>query len=132
MTAVFTPDDAHIISGGFGGQARIWTLDGSLSGELVGHEAAVSVVRISPDGATVVTAASDKTVRVWDLQTRRQRSVLGRHRKQVLAARPRRVEGPRVEWRPRWEAERMEPRDGAARGRHRPGRECEVGRRATG
>lgn len=85
MTAVFTPDDAHIISGGFGGQARIWTLDGSLSGELVGHEAAVSVVRISPDGATVVTAASDKTVRVWDLQTRRQRSVLGRHRKQVLA-----------------------------------------------
>jgi len=85
MTAVFTPDDAHIISGGFGGQARIWTLDGSLSGELVGHEAAVSVVRISPDGATVVTAASAKTVRVWDLQTRRQRSVLGRHRKQVLA-----------------------------------------------
>lgn len=85
MTAVFTPDDAHIISGGFGGQARIWTLDGSLSGELVGHEAAVSVVRISPDGATVVTAASDKTVRIWDLQTRRQRSVLGRHRKQVLA-----------------------------------------------
>lgn len=85
MTAVFTPDGEHIISGGFGGQARIWTLDGSLSGELVGHEAAVSVVRISPDGATVATAASDKTVRVWDLQTRRQRSVLGRHRKQVLA-----------------------------------------------
>ena len=85
MTAVFTPDDAHIISGGFGGQARIWTLDGSSSGELVGHEAAVSVVRISVDGATVVTAASDKTVRVWDLQTRRQRSLLGRHRKQVLA-----------------------------------------------
>ena len=85
MTAVFTPDDAHLISGGFGGQARIWTLDGTLNGELVGHEAAVSVVRISPDGLTVVTAASDKTVRVWDLETRRQRSVLGRHRKQVLA-----------------------------------------------
>jgi WD40 repeat protein len=85
MTAVFTPDDAHIISGGFGGQARVWTLDGSLSGELVGHEAAVSVVRISPDGATVVTAASDKTVRVWDLQTMRQRALLGPHRKQVLA-----------------------------------------------
>ena len=85
MTAVFTPDDAHLISGGFGGQARIWTLDGTLAGELVGHESAVSAVRISPDGATVITAASDKTVRVWDLPTMRERAVLGHHRKQVLA-----------------------------------------------
>jgi len=43
MTAAFTPDDAHLISGGFGGQAGIWTTDGTLAGELVGHEAAVSV-----------------------------------------------------------------------------------------
>src|SRR5687768_8189850 len=85
MTAVFTPDDRHLISGGFGGQARIWTLDGTLTGELVGHESAVSAVRISPDGATVITAASDKTVRVWDLPTRRERAVIGKHRKQVLA-----------------------------------------------
>jgi len=85
MTAVFTPDDAHIISGGFGGQARIWTLDGSPAGELVGHESAVSAVRVSPDGATAITAASDRTVRVWDLEARRERFVLGRHRKQVLA-----------------------------------------------
>jgi WD40 repeat protein len=85
MTAVFTPDDAHIISGGFGGQARIWGLDGSPIGELVGHESSVNVVRISPDGATAITAASDRSVRVWDLPARRQRAVLGMHRKQVLA-----------------------------------------------
>jgi WD40 repeat protein len=85
MTAVFTPDDRHLVSGGFGGQARIWGLDGSLAGELVGHEAAISVVRISPDGSTAITASSDKTVRVWDLPARRQRAVLGTHRKQVLA-----------------------------------------------
>src|SRR5918996_848833 len=85
MTAVFTPDDTQIVSGGFGGQARIWALDGSPAGELVGHEAAISVVRISPDGSTAITASSDKTVRVWDLPARRQRAVLGTHRKQVLA-----------------------------------------------
>jgi WD40 repeat protein len=85
MTAVFTPDDRHLVSGGFGGQARIWKLDGSLAGELVGHESAVSVIRISADGATAITASSDKTVRVWDLPGRRQRAVLGTHRKQVLA-----------------------------------------------
>lgn len=85
MTAVFTADDMHLVSGGFGGQARIWALDGSPVGELVGHESAVSVVRISPDGATAITASSDKTVRVWDLAARRQRVVLGTHRKQILA-----------------------------------------------
>jgi WD40 repeat protein len=85
MTAVFTPDGTQIISGGFGGQARIWTLDGSPAGELVGHESAVTAVRISPDGATAITAASDKTVRVWDLRTRSERAVLGRHRRQVQA-----------------------------------------------
>ena len=85
MTAVFTPDDSQIISGGFGGQARIWAIDGTLAGELVGHESAVTAVRIAPDGATVITAASDRTVRVWDLAARREIAVLGRHRKQVLA-----------------------------------------------
>lgn len=92
MTAVFTPDDAHIVSGGFGGQGRIWTPDGEMDGELVGHESAISVVRISPDGTTAITASSDKSVRVWDLPSRRERFVLGSHRKQVLALD---LDGPR-------------------------------------
>jgi WD40 repeat protein len=85
MTAIFTPDGSNIVSGGFGGQARIWTLDGELVGELIGHESSVNVVRISADGAMALTAASDKTVRVWDLPARSERLVLGKHRKQVLA-----------------------------------------------
>ena len=85
MTAVFTPDDEHIISGGFGGQARIWTPDGEPAGELEGHDSSVNVIRISSDGATAVTASSDKTVRVWDLPERSPRVVLGKHKKQVLA-----------------------------------------------
>ena len=59
MTAVFTPDDAYLISGGFGGRARIWTLNGELASELVGHQSAVTVVRVSADGETVITVASD-------------------------------------------------------------------------
>ncbi len=85
MTVVFTPDDQELISGGFGGQARIWTLDGRPAGELAGHEQSVNVVRISADGETAITASSDKTVRVWDLPTRSERGILGRHRRQILS-----------------------------------------------
>lgn len=85
MTAVFTPDDAYIVSGGFGGQARIWTRDGEPAGELEGHAASVNVIRISADGGTAVTASSDKTVRTWDFVAREQRAILGKHKKQVLA-----------------------------------------------
>ena len=85
MTAVFVPGDEHIISGGFGGQARIWDREGNRVGELAGHESSVNVIRISADGATAITASSDKTVRTWDLPARTERAVLGRHRRQVLA-----------------------------------------------
>jgi WD40 repeat protein len=84
QTAVFTPDDRHLLSGGFGGEARIWTLAGERLGELVGHESSVNVILVSRDGSLVVTASSDRTVRTWDLPARRQRAVLGRHRSQVL------------------------------------------------
>ena len=85
MTAVFVPGDEQIISGGFGGQARIWDREGNRVGELAGHESSVNVIRISADGATAITASSDKTVRAWDLPARTERAVLGRHRRQVLA-----------------------------------------------
>ena len=85
MTAVFLPDDTHVISGGFGGQARIWTLDGKPAGELAGHESSVNVIRMSSDGSLALTASSDKTVRTWDLPGRAQRAILGKHRKQVLS-----------------------------------------------
>ena len=85
MTAVFVPDDDQIISGGFGGQARIWDLEGNPIGELEGHEQSVNVIRISADGATAITASSDKTIRTWDLPARTERAIIGRHRRQVLA-----------------------------------------------
>jgi WD40 repeat protein len=85
MVVQFTPDDAHLLSGGFGGQARIWTPDGELVGELSGHESSVNVIRVSDDGSMAITAASDKTVRLWDIPARKEIAILGRHKKQVLA-----------------------------------------------
>jgi WD40 repeat protein len=84
MTAVFTPDDRHLLTGGFGGQARIWSLDGTAAGELVGHESSVNAIVVSSDGTLAVTASSDQTVRSWDLPARRQVALLGTHKRQVL------------------------------------------------
>ena len=84
QVVVFTPDDRHVLSGGFGGEARIWTLSGELVGELAGHESSVNAILVSRDGSLAITASSDRTVRSWDLPARRQRALLGRHRTQVL------------------------------------------------
>ena len=82
----FTPDGRELLTGGFQGQARLWsTADWSPSGELVGHDASVNSVAIDRHGTRVVSASSDKTVRLWNLSTREQIAVLGRHTKQALS-----------------------------------------------
>lgn len=82
----FVPGGRELLSGGFSGQARIWsTIDWSSVGELVGHTGSVNGFGLSGDGTRVVTASSDKTVRLWDLPARMELATLGKHRKQVLA-----------------------------------------------
>jgi WD40 repeat protein len=82
----FLPGGRELISGGFSGQARIWsTRDWSSVGELVGHTGSVNGFGLSGDGSRIVTASSDKTVRLWDLPGRTEIATLGKHRKQVLA-----------------------------------------------
>ena len=43
------------------------------------HEGAVNAVAFSPDGRTALTASSDKTARLWDVETGRPRGAAWKH-----------------------------------------------------
>src|SRR3954452_12808884 len=44
-----------------------------------GHTAAVTCVAVSPDGKTLASASSDKTIKLWDVATGKQRATLKGH-----------------------------------------------------
>ena len=72
----FTPDGHELLTGGFGGQARIWsTRDWSRVGELVGHTNSVNGFGLDGLGGAI-TVSSDGSVRLWDVPSRTAREVL--------------------------------------------------------
>lgn len=72
----FTPDGRELLTGGFGGQARIWsTHDWARIGDLVGHTASVNGFGLDRQGHAV-TVSSDGSVRLWDVPARRELGVL--------------------------------------------------------
>ncbi|MEM7310714.1 MAG: WD40 repeat domain-containing protein [Planctomycetota bacterium] len=57
-----------LVSGGYGGAVRVWTVggaDGGGSVELVGHEDDVLAVALDADGTRVASSSDDGTVRLW-------------------------------------------------------------------
>jgi WD40 repeat protein/DNA-binding SARP family transcriptional activator len=80
----FGPDGLLVTSGG-DATARLWDLE-SASERLVlrGHQAIISGVAVSPDGARIATASDDGTTRLWDATSGEEVLTLHGHRALVF------------------------------------------------
>jgi WD40 repeat protein/sulfur relay (sulfurtransferase) DsrC/TusE family protein len=79
-SVAFSPDGKAIVSGSYGKaivsgsydrtlRLCLWDLQGNPIGQpFLGHNDSVNSVAFSPDGKTVLSGSSDKTLRLWDLQ----------------------------------------------------------------
>lgn len=79
LSVAFSPDGSHFLSGGcialgnFGcdnGGMSLWDVEtGELLKVFEGHDDTVLSVAFSPDGATILSSASDSTIILWDVVT---------------------------------------------------------------
>src|SRR6267154_4011550 len=68
MSAAFSPDGKHIVSGSRDNTIRLWDAETGepLRPPLNGHENIVYSVAFSPDGRRIVSGSLDKTIWLWD------------------------------------------------------------------
>ena len=66
----FSPDNKRIASAR-GTVVDLWNSDGSLDYTLEGHSDLINSVKFSPDGKTLVTGSSDKTIKLWNSSDRK-------------------------------------------------------------
>jgi len=85
-TLGWSPDGAHIASGGWDGTAQVWeAATGHPALTYRGHPGSVNTLGWSPDGARIASGASDRTAQVWEAATGKQVVVYGGHRSDVTA-----------------------------------------------
>nr|WP_306337387.1 caspase family protein [Streptomyces sp. KL118A] len=72
VSVAFSPDGGLLASGGFDGEVLLWDpAKGKPLSVLVGHKSAVNDLAFDPATRRLATAADDKTVRLWDVETGR-------------------------------------------------------------
>ncbi len=97
---VFSPDGKKLISGSLDGTIRLLNVDGNEKKSLVGlfqtgplgkqrpilkgHIDQILTIALSPDGKTVASGSSDKTIRLWDTHTQKTKAILQGHTERVL------------------------------------------------
>src|SRR5581483_9191676 len=71
----FTPDGSRLLAAD-GAAVVVWDVAASRAiARLEGHEREVRQLRISPDGKQVLTAAIDRTARLWELGSAASRKI---------------------------------------------------------
>jgi WD40 repeat protein len=92
-TAVFSPDGRYLAAFArhFLDQqnvAPLWDLQSGVAAtaRLTGHEGSILSAAFSPDSRWLVTTAEDRSARVWDVSTGRERFVLRGHLRAVTSA----------------------------------------------
>jgi WD40 repeat protein len=71
--AVFDHRGLRIATANAGGLVELWSPDGTRLATLTGHgSTVVQDVEFSPDGRFLLSAANDRTARVWDLSAHRE------------------------------------------------------------
>jgi WD40 repeat protein len=78
----FSPDSRNVVVAG-GQTPFIWSPETGEQRYLKGHDGTVWGAAFSPDGRYVVTAAADRTARVWSTTTGKEIAVLKGHREAV-------------------------------------------------